>query len=248
MKGKILKVVVPLAFWLALWAMGARWMGKELLLPSPAAVCLTLLQMLGKRSFWRSVGMTLARVTGGFLAGAILGAALGAVTAGSRWCDRLLSPAMKAVRTVPVVSFILLLYFWFPVGQVPTVVAALMVLPVVWRATRQGIAQADPLLLEMAGHYGLSRWKKLRLVYLPQAMGALCAGWETALGLAWKAGVAAEVLCQPKWAAGSGLQSAKAYLDAPGLFAWTAAVVVLSMAMEALLRMALRPWREGEEG
>lgn len=54
------------------------------------------------------------------------------------------------------------------------------------------------------------------------------------------------MLCQPKWAAGSGLQSAKAYLDAPGLFAWTAVVVALSMAMEALLRRGLRPWREGE--
>ncbi len=246
MKRKLLKVIAPAALWLLLWAIAARWIGKELLLPSPAAVCLSLLGMLWEGAFWRAVGMTLARVTGGFLVGAVLGTILGAATAGSRWCDLLVSPAVGAVRTVPVVSFILLLYFWLPSGQVPTAVAAVMVLPVVWRSTRQGIAQADPLLLEAADHYGLSGWKKLRLVYLPQAMEALCAGWETALGLAWKAGVAAEVLCQPKWAAGSGLQSAKAYLDAPGLFAWTAVVVALSMAMEALLRRGLRPWREGE--
>ena len=119
-----------------------------------------------------------------------------------------------------------------------------MALPVVWRSTRQGIGNADPLLIEAAAHYGLSWWKRLRLVYLPGAIGALGAGWETALGLAWKAGVAAEVLCQPKWAMGGELQSAKAYLDAPGLFAWTAVIVALSMAMEALLRLALRPWRE----
>lgn len=245
MKNKILKVIFPPAFWLLLWALAAQWIGKELLLPSPAAAWLALLGMLKERSFWWAVAATLLRVTAGFSAGAVLGTALGWATAGSRWCDLLLSPAMGAVRTVPVVSFILLLYFWLPAGQVPMAVCALMVLPVVWRSTRQGIAQADPLLLEMAGHYGLNGWKKLRLVYLPQAMGALCAGWETALGLAWKAGVAAEVLCQPKWAAGSGLQSAKAYLDAPGLFAWTAVIVALSMVMEALLRLVLRPWREG---
>lgn len=245
MKQKVLKVVVLAAFWLALWAVGAEIVGKELLLPSPLATGSALLQMLGEGVFWRSVGATLGRITAGFLLGAVLGVALGAATAGWRWCDLLFSPAMKAVRTVPVVSFILFLYFWLPTGRVPVVVAALMALPVVWRSTRQGIANADPLLLELAETYDLSFWRRLRLIYLPGAMGAVSAGWETALGLAWKSGVAAEVLCQPRWAAGSGLQSAKAYLDAPGLFAWTAVIVALSLLMETALSWALRRWREG---
>lgn len=244
MKKKVLKVIVPLAFWLLLWAIGAWWVGKELLLPSPAAVGRTLLALLGEEGFWRAAAATLGRITAGFLLGAVLGLILGGATAGWGWCDWLLSPTMKAVRTVPVVSFILLLYFWLPSGQVPVATAALMALPVVWRSARQGIAAADPQLLEAAEHYRLSLWRRLRLVYLPAAMPALCAGWENALGLAWKAGVAAEVLCQPKWAAGSALQSAKAYLDAPALFAWTAVVVALSLAMEALVRLLLRSWRE----
>ncbi len=244
MKKKVLKVVAPLAFWLALWAFGAQVVGKELLLPSPAAAIQTLLTLLGEGAFWHAVAATLGRVTAGVLLGVLLGMILGVVTASWRWCDLLLSPAMKAVRTVPVVSFILLLYFWLPSGRVPVATAALMALPVVWRAARQGIAAADPLLLEAAGHYRLNLWGRVKLVYLPGAMPALCAGWENALGLAWKAGVAAEVLCQPKWAAGSALQSAKAYLDAPALFAWTAVVVALSLAMEALLHLALGPWRE----
>ncbi|WP_251447987.1 ABC transporter permease [Vermiculatibacterium agrestimuris] len=248
MKKKALKVIVPLAFWLLLWAIGARWVDKELLLPPPASVGRTLLALLGEGSFWQSVAATLGRITAGFLLGAVLGLALGGATAGWGWCDLLLSPAMKAVRTVPVVSFILLLYFWLPSGRVPVATAALMALPVVWRSTRQGIAAAEPALLEAAEHYRLNLWRKLRLVYLPAAMPALCAGWENALGLAWKAGVAAEVLCQPKWAVGSALQSAKTYLDASALFAWTAAVVALSLAMEALARRLLRPWREEGRG
>ena len=68
------------------------------------------------------------------------------------------------------------------------------------------------------------------------------------MGLAWKAGVAAEVLCQPKWALGTGLQVSKAYLDAPGLFAWTGVTVALSLVTEGLLRLTFRRWRGGEEG
>ena len=233
--------------WLGLWALAAVWVGKELLLPGPGAVGRTLLALAGTGEFWRAVGGSLWRITVGFLLGAGLGTVLGAVTAASRRCDWLLSPALRAVRTVPVVSFILLLFFWLPKNQIPATVAALMALPVVWRSTRQGLADADPQLLELSGHYGLSRWQTFRLVRLPAALPALCAGWETALGLCWKSGIAAEVICQPKWAAGTALQTAKAYLEAPALFAWTMVVVALSLALEWAMRRALRPWREGAE-
>jgi NitT/TauT family transport system permease protein len=58
--------------------------------------------------------------------------------------------------------------------------------------------------------------------------------------------VAAEVLCSPKWAAGTMLQTSKAYLDSPGLFAWTIVIVAVSLGMEGLLKGALRSWRGGE--
>lgn len=242
---KWIKCLLPAMFWLGVWTLCAAGVGKELLLPSPAAAFHALLELMGTEKFWRSVLMSLGRVTLGFLLGAGLGTLLGIVTAASGWCELLLSPALRAVRTVPVVSFILLLFFWLPTEQVPVAVSALMVLPVVWRSASQGIAAADPQLLELAGAYRLSLWRRVTHVYLPAALPALAAGWETALGLSWKSGVAAEVLCQPKWAAGTGLQTAKAYLDAPGLFAWTAVIVTMSLAAEGLLKLALRRWKGG---
>ncbi|MEL4859856.1 ABC transporter permease subunit [Pseudoflavonifractor phocaeensis] len=245
MKGKLLRVVLPLAFWLAVWEAAAHLLGKELFLPTVEAVVRSLGELAVTGAFWRSAAATLLRVLAGFLLGALLGTGLGALTAACRWGDVLLSPALRAIRTVPVVSFILLLYFCLPTAQVPVVVSALMALPVAWRSARQGIAAADPLLVELAGAYRLGRWKTLRLVYLPAALPALAAGWETSLGLAWKSGVAAEVLCQPKWAAGTALQAAKAYLDTPGLVAWTVVIILMSVTVEGLLRWALRRWRGG---
>ncbi len=240
--------MAPAVFWLGVWWLCAAVVGKELLLPSPAAAFHALWQLAGTGGFWRSVLMSLGRISLGFLLGAGLGTLLGIVTAASRWGDLLLSPALRAVRTVPVVSFILLLYFWLPTGRVPAAVSALMALPVAWRSARQGIASADPQLLELAEAYKLGTWRTVTHVYFPAALPALAAGWETALGLAWKSGVAAEVLCQPKWALGTGLQVSKAYLDAPGLFAWTGTMVVLSILTEWALRLALRPWKGGKKG
>lgn len=247
MREKLQNVGLPLLFWFLVWELTARWVGKELILPAPEAVARSLATLAGTGDFWRAAAATLLRILAGFGVGAVLGTALGAATAASRWCDRLFSPALRAVRTVPVVSFILLLYFSLPTARVPVAVAALMALPVVWRSARQGIAAADPLLLELAGAYRFGRAKTLRLVYLPAAAPALTAGWETALGLAWKSGVAAEVLCQPRWAAGTGLQSAKAYLDTAGVVAWTVMIVLMSLAVEGVLKWALHRWRRGYE-
>lgn len=248
MKDKLCRLLLPVVFWLGLWELCAAGVGKELLLPSPRAVFCVLLVLIRQGDFWRSVLMSLGRMSLGFLLGTALGTLLGVGAALWRGWDLLLSPALRTVRTVPVVSFILLLYFWLPTGQVPVAVAGLMALPVAWRSARQGMEGTDPLLLEAAGMYRLGPWRTMTHVYLPSALPALAAGWETALGLAWKAGIAAEVLCQPRWAVGTSLQTAKAYLDAPGLFAWTGTAVALSLTMEGLLRLVLRGRRGGGAG
>lgn len=245
MRNKLLKVIIPTAFWLALWAILAAAVGKELILPSPVAVVRALYALALTGTFWREVGMSLLRVGCGFLLGAVLGAVLGVATAAFQWCALLLSPALRAVRAVPVVSFILLLYFWFPTGWVPVAVSALMALPVAWRSAAEGWKSADVRLLELCRHYRLGWWKTLRLTRLPAALPSLRAGWETALGLAWKAGAAAEVLCQPQWGLGSALQRSKSTLDIPALFAWTVVIVAASGLTLRLLKLALRG-RKGE--
>lgn len=240
MKKKLRNVIIPAAFWLVVWAVLAAVVGKELILPSPAAVARSLLTLASTGTFWWEAGMSLARVWCGFLLGAVLGLALGVATAASSRCGLLLSPALHTVRAVPVVSFILLLYFWFPTGWVPVAVSALMVLPVAWRSAVEGWERSDPQLLELAGHYELGAWKTLALVRLPAMLPSLSSGWETALGLAWKAGAAAEVLCQPQWGLGSALQRSKATLDIPALFAWTVVIVALSGLSGQLLKRVLR--------
>ena len=226
------KILVPALFWLVFWQAAAVLVGKALLLPGPALVAERLWSLGGTAAFWESAGLTLLRVFGGFAFGVILAVLLAAWTAASRWADWILSPAVRVVRAVPVVSFILLVLLWVNRDQVPGVVAALMVLPVVWENTVRGIRQTDRDLLELAAAYRFSLGKKLRLVYFPSALPYLASACRTGLGLAWKAGVAAEVLCLPKKAVGTAIYQSKLYLETPDLFAWTVVVVALSLLLE----------------
>lgn len=213
--------------------------GQELLLPAPAAVWRSLLALGSTAEFWLSAAYTLGRVLLGLLGGVVLGSLLAAVTHFCRLADWLISPAVRVIRATPVVSFILLVYLWVTRTCIPGVIAALMVLPVIWGNLTAGLAAVDDRLLEMARAYRFGRGKTLRLIYLPSIRSHAASGLLTAFGLAWKSGVAAEVLCPPKYAIGTRIQQAKTALETPELFAWTLVLIALSLLLERLLRAAL---------
>ena len=219
--------------------LAALAVGQSFILPGPAAVLGTLIQLAGVPSFWQTALLSLVRVLAGLLAGTLLGALTAALTCASRWADVLLSPAVRVIRAVPVVSFILFVLLWTRRGLVPVVVSALMVLPVVWGNVGRGIRETDPKLLEQAGALRFSRLKTVRLVYLPSVRPYFLSAVVTSLGLAWKSGVAAEVLCRPAWAVGTQIVQARDYLETPSLFAWTLVILLLSLTLEKLLSALL---------
>lgn len=248
----IFRGLLPLVFWLAVWQL-AGWLversvagrGNELLLPYPASVVRALARLIPTANFWKSVGASLLRIFYGLAAGVTVGTVLAAVTAAVPLADRLLSPAIRVIRATPVASFILLILLWTSRDAVPVIVSALMVLPVVWETMSRGIAAVDGKLLELARAYRFSRWKTWKLIYLPSLKPYFSAALTNAVGLAWKSGSAAEVLCLPKAALGSRIYQSKLYLEIPELFAWTVTVVCLSLMLEKLLGLALRRQKGG---
>lgn len=245
---KLLSHLLPPAFWLGVWqfaALFARSKRLDFFLPTPWTVIQTLAWLCVTGEFWATIALSLGRILAGMLLGTLLGILLAALTCVSAWADRLLSPMIRMIRAVPVASFILLVMLAVYRATVPVVIVTLMVLPVVWSGVTQGIRQTDGQLLELARAYRFSRWKTVKLIYLPSVQPYLLSAVTTAMGLAWKSGVAAEVLCTPRQAIGTEVYNAKFYLEIPTLFAWTAVVVALSLTMEWLLAAALRRWKGG---
>lgn len=234
------KGLLSALFWLGVWWLAAAIVGQSLLIPSPPEVVRRLGELVVTASFWRYTALTLLRLTLGCAGGILLGILSAVLTERFALMETLLAPAIRVVRATPVASFIILVLLWVRTGMVPGVISALVVLPVVWESTAAGIRAADPALLEFARAYRLSRWDTLRRIYLPALRPYLAAAVCTAIGLAWKSGVAAEVLCLPKAAIGTQVYYSKLYLETPSLFAWTIVVVLLSMTVERLARRLLR--------
>jgi len=124
--------------------------------------------------------------------------------------------------------------------MVPLFIALLMVVPVAWANVQQALGAVSPRLLEMAYAFRLSRRDKILHIYLPAIRPQCIAAGTTALGFAWKSAAAAEVLARPEFSIGRGIMESKIYLETPELFAWTVAIILLSMAIERLMLHLLR--------
>ena len=241
---RILRALWPLAFWLLVWAVCARAVGKELLL-APPSVVLRRFTFVGEASFWHTVGMSLGRTALAYGLGVALACLLAALCRACRWLDDLVRPALAVIRATPVASFIILALVWLSAANVPVLAGVLMVLPVVYASAREGIDSADKKLLEMARMFGWGRGKTWMRVIVPSALPSVLAACEACVGLCFKAAIAAEVIGTPKNAIGTRLYSAKIYLETDSLLAWTLVVIILSIVIEKLLRLVIRRLLEG---
>ena len=233
-----------LAFYVLLWALAARWVNSPLLLPTPLAVLRRLGALLPSSGFWLTLGGTLLRTLLAYLLGIAFAVLLAALCCRFRAAELLFSPLLSAVRATPVTSFIVLALVWLSSARVPVLTGFLMTLPVVFSALTQAVRAIDPRLLEMARLYRFGRGGTLRRVVLPSVLPAFVESCLAAIGLCWKAVVAAEVIGVPRRAVGSRLYEAKIYLETDSLLAWTLMLVLLSVLLEALLRRLTRRFSE----
>ncbi|MGI6151530.1 MAG: ABC transporter permease [Christensenellales bacterium] len=227
-------------FWLLVWQVLSALVGKEVLLPAPLTTLKRVASLAVTGEFWGICAMSLLRIGAGFLLAALAGGIIALMTAFVPFFRALFSPALSIVKATPVASFIVLALVWMKGGSMPTFTAFLMVLPIVWINTHAGLLSADGELLEMARSFRLSRGAVFAKIYLPSALPYFTAACGTGAGLAWKAGIAAEVLGRTALSMGKEIYDAKIYLETVDLFAWTAVLILLSVVFERLILLWLR--------
>ena len=237
---RVLAAVGALLFWLAVWHIAYLIVDRPFLLTSPWQALLRMLRFLGEVAFWRSVGATGFRVLCGFGSAMLLGAVMAFVSAGNPFVKTLFAPMLGAVRAAPVVSFIMLALMWMTSNVLPMFIAFIMVLPLAYSNLVSGLENLDRQLLEMARLFRFPWRRVLRLIYIPSLMPYLTAACATGLGFAWKSAIAAEVIAHPALGIGRQIHRSRIYFEVVDLFAWTVAVILISVALEKCTLYALR--------
>ena len=140
---------------LLVWQGAAMAVGLDLLLPSPWQVACRLWSVWREPGFFATVAFSLLRISGGFALGLVLGVLLAVAAGRLRVLELLLWPYVTAIKSVPVASFIIICLIWMSTRQLAVFISFLMVFPVIYSNTLQGIKSADGALLEMARVYRL---------------------------------------------------------------------------------------------
>ena len=220
------------AFWLGVWAIVAYRFGKPLLFPSPLSVLTTLGELLQTKEFYLITAKSIDNILFGTLSAIFCACVLAIVTSHIRLVRELIHPIMAVVKATPVASFIILMLLFLGPVKVPAFITFLIILPVVWTNLDQGIASIDKQLSEVAKMYRFSFAKRIRVLILPSLKPYFLSACKTSIGLAWKAGVAAEIIAMPKGTIGTQIGEAKLYIMSAEMFAWTLTVVLLSLVIE----------------
>ena len=219
---------------LCLWQLAAAVVDNRLLLVGPLQVAGRLWQLLGEQTTWQALGYSFGRISLGFFLAFALALVLAAVSARFPLAEILLRPYVLAIQTVPVASFIVIALLWLSGRRLSIFISFLMVLPVLYANALQGFRAADRQLLEMAQVFRMPRFRRVRCIFLPALAPYLKSACHVALGLCWKAGVAAEVIAVTEKSVGGMLYDAKVYLEIPDLFSWTVLIVAVSLGFEKL--------------
>lgn len=232
---KRIYTIISIIIWLFIWVITAGLINNQIFLPGPKDVITALIKMASTSEFYLTLFTSLKGIAIGFSIGLVGGIILSSLAYICNFLEVFFGTFMKVIKSVPVASFIILTLFWVSSNHLPILISALIVLPIIYNSLLVALKGTDKKLLEFAGVYRLSPFKKIRYIYIPSALTPLISGCQVAIGYAWKSGVAAEIIGLIRGTIGNELYQTKLYLATDELFAWTLSIILMSFLCEKII-------------
>jgi len=244
MEGRILmkqaRQLIIIGFWLAVWQIASLLIDNSIVMVGPVDVIRSFSALLPEREFWRAVANSIGKISLGFLLAFLTGVLLGVLAYAWNILREILEPVVLLMKSVPVASFIILALIWIGSKNLAVFASYVVVFPMIYVSTIAGLQSTDKKLLEMAQVFSVPLGKRIRYIYLPALLPYLSSSCATALGMAWKSGIAAEVIGVPAHTIGEHLYLSKVYLSTADLFAWTIVIILVSALFEKVFLLVLR--------
>lgn len=206
-------------------------------IPGPAAVVRALGAGFGigaaTSPFSADLVQTLFRLLAGFFAGTLIGLAVGVVAGTSRAIRDFLDPLVATANVIPAVITLPVIALWTGVGTetIILVTAYSTVIPI-YRGAIEEIKGADRTLTWAAHSLGAQGPRYVRSVIMPlTAIGAV-RNLRLALGYAWRAGIAAEILVVAQQGLGSLTFNAHQFGNIATMLAALITILVVGLVLD----------------
>lgn len=228
---------------LIVWLLALVFLNESpIFLPSPISVVQTAVHWVQTKSYWYDVGISLYRVTGGFLLSAVIALPLGVYAGSFRPVSLFVEPLMDFLRYMPAVAFIPLLLLWAGIGDLTK-----MLVIFIGTFFQQVLMFADNVKqvpisqIEAAQTMGASKREVLRLVIWPSALPALLDTFRITLGWAWTYLVVAEMVASNN-GIGYAILRGQRFLQTDKIFVGIITIGLLGLIQDQALRKLHARW------
>lgn len=177
---------------------------------------------------------SLGRILAGWALGGVLGIVAGLALGRSATGLDYARPLINVLRALPAPALLPVFLVLFELGT--PVQLATITFGVVWPVllnTIQGAQSVDPVLLDSATAFGVSRTRRLFTVVLPATLPKICSGLRIALGLSLVLMVISELVGATN-GIGYQFQVASHSFDMPATWAWIALLGILGNVLNGL--------------
>jgi NitT/TauT family transport system permease protein len=235
--------------WLAVWwTVTALGLIDPLFLPGPGAVLRRFVSWLRDGDLLSDAGISIFRVSVGFLASAVMALPLGLAIGAYRPVRAFCEPLLEFARYLPAVAFVPVVLLWTGIGEASKIT-------VIWIGTffqmvimlTEDVARVPLPQIEAARTLGAQGREVVGLVLLRSAMPAMFDTLRITLGWAWTYLVVAELV-----AANSGLGyailKAQRFLQTDRIFVGIILIGLIGLGTDQALRWVHRrlfPWAAG---
>lgn len=225
------KVLIWL-FYFILWQGIAMMVNQSIILPSFLDVLNRLVYILSDSSFYNHLFITLFRVVLGTLSAFILSFIFAILSYDFKWVEQALKPLVLVSKTIPNITYILLVLIWFSREMSVFFVTLLILFPVLYTQISTGLFGINPEHLEVLKLYPETYFHRLIKVIIPLIKIPLFEGLKGALSLGFKVGVMAEILGQVQPGLGYLMHIARMNFETVDLFAYTAIMILVVVIIE----------------
>ena len=238
----VLGLLLPLGLW---WVVSSGEAVNSVFLPGPVDVFNRLLNWYSEGDLLGDMGISIYRVTAGFLVSAVVALPLALLIGTFRPVQAVLEPLTDFIRYMPAVAFIPLVMLWVGIEESSKIAIIIigtffqMVLMMAEDVRRVPMAQ-----IEAAQTMGADKGETIGLVIFQSAKPALLDTLRVTMGWAWTYLVVAELV-----AANSGLGysilKAQRFLQTDKIFVGIILIGVIGLVMDQLFRLAHHkafPW------
>ena len=230
-----IRTTLIVLIWLVIWQVLSLVVNNAILLSGPVDTFKALITLGSEPSFYLSIGITSGKILMGFLIGMLLGSILSILSYKVKLVKDFLSPFVSVIKSIPIVSFIIIALIWAGSSYVTVIVSAIISFPIFYKNLLEGLLVTDPKMLELAQVYQMKPMKKFKYIYIPTLSSHVKSAVSLAIGMAFRGGITAEVVGQPLRSIGNGLYRAKINLATSDMLAWTLVAVLSAFIIEKLI-------------